>query len=152
MTAPRRDWALGRRLWGDGQTASQIAAALGCTRQAVDKHAKAERWERTTEAARLAAHQRAEQTRAAVETAHRRWAERRAGEADAAGITAAVVRQAMRDAAAAANAPMLSAAARAYDTLIRNAQLLSGGATERAEALDAIDAEVARLVDQLRGG
>lgn len=118
------DWADAKRRFEQGESLRAIGTAVGCSREKVRTVAKAEGWVRDEEPAGAA------RTEAARARSHSLWAERRATEADAAGITAAIARQRLVQALQGGDDKMTRASAVAYGILIDKAQLLAGGATD----------------------
>jgi len=139
------DWqADARTRFERGESLRAIAAAVGVNREKIRTTARDEGWVRDEEPAGAA------RTEAARARSHSLWAERRATEADAAGITAAIARQRLVQALQGGDDKMTRAAAVAYGILIDKAQLLGGGATSRTETITAVDAELEALTAALR--
>lgn len=144
------------RLRRAGRSWTEIAEVVGCSLRTIKRRAKA--WG-LTEIATEAVQQAAEH---ASKVAQARWTLRRAEEADRAGQVASrtLVRlnQIIPDVAMGGKdegglALTVFRLARSYEILVKNAQLLSGGATERHEGLgdDAFMAEWRRLETELAG-
>ena len=132
-----------------GESLRAIAAAVGVNREKIRRTASAERWVRHEEPAGMA------RTEAARQRSLSRWAERRAEEADAAGITAAIARQRLVHALQAGDDKMTRASAVAYGILVDKAQLLAGGVTARTEVAapdrsPEQEAELAQVLELVR--
>ncbi len=166
MNAPDRievDQAQVTRLREDGKSWPEIAAVVGCSLTTIKRRSK--RWglvDRATEAVEEAASR-------ATRVASAKWTLRRVEQADLAGMTANAARRVLSDLLPTVGLPIFDdkgdlvstsnghgldvyRLARTYEILIKQAQLLSGGATERAEVFDdeAFDDEYKRLVKELR--
>lgn len=148
---PTPDWPRARAAWEAGGSNREVGRLIGVSRETVRKRAADEGWQRRDAAVAAAAEERRRNAEAATQAARLKWAERRAEEADAAGITAAVARQQIVTALRSNDPAMTKAAAVAYGVLIDKAQLLAGEATSRHEHVttDAVDAEIARLEAEL---
>lgn len=145
-----------------GRSWSEIADEVGCSVRTIKRRAK--EWglsEKATEAVEAAAAQ-------AGRVAAAKWILRRAEEADRAGIVATSVRMQLVQLLPLAGMPIVDKngqivggpqesgltiyrLARTYEILIKNAQLLSGGATERTEQSgeDALNVEYRALVAEM---
>lgn len=121
--------AAARAIIEAGGTWAEAADAAGCAYSTMRDHARREGWQRPE----VTAEQRAERTRPARERHAERWSQRRASEADAAGETAAKVREAGEKAMGKNNPQMVRACGIFYGILVDKAQLLSGGATGRVD-------------------
>lgn len=147
-TTPEHTWDEVREAWETGAGLRTCAAMIGCSHEAVRARAEREGWAREGDAARTA-EQRHAQTSAATERAKTKWAERRADEADAAGITAAVARQKIIESLQANDYRMVRASVGAYMVLVDKAQLLSGEATARFETQHDVRHRATALLDEL---
>jgi hypothetical protein len=137
-----------RDAWTKGATLEEAGKLVGVSGQWLGRIQKQEGWTRPTEVVEARLTGRQEAAREASVEAQRKWANRRAQEADAAGITAARARQGIVQAIEDQNDKMTKAAAVAYGILIDKAQLLSGAATQRFGSEDPRE-RAERILDEL---
>jgi hypothetical protein len=138
-----------QQLYQQGATLRQIADTVGVHFETIRRWANRYGWTRDTAELEQAAAARRQKVEQATAAAKIRWAERRAAEADAAGITAARARQGIIAALDARDPQMTRAAAIAYGILIDKAQILTGGATENHGVIDPTESRerLAKLID-----
>lgn len=142
-----------RELFEAGNSIEEIAKQTGRGSSTIVRYAGLRGWQRPAYDVAGDMARRQAQTANARAAAEARWSLRRAEEADRAGLSAAIARQRVLDALDANDHNMTRAAVIAYGVFIDKAQLLSGGATGRTEAVenlnrDQID-ERARELDEL---
>lgn len=151
---PRSQWAHGQHLYQHGATHREIAAALGVSHKAVQKHIEQDGWQRDDAAIAARDRAHAEAMRGTTQARERAWAERRAAEATAAGEAAQEMRSHIFENVERKDAPMVRACTIAYGVFIDKAQLLSGAATDRTDVSvrEGLDAELERLAGELSNG
>jgi C-terminal processing protease CtpA/Prc len=124
-------WAEAQAMWEQGESNSAIGRKIGVSHEYVRRRARDHGWQRATPEAEAAAAERSAMNAPARAEVERRWAIRRATEADEAGVTAQIARTAIEAAIKAKDDKLIRANSIAYGILIDKAQLLSGDATTR---------------------
>jgi hypothetical protein len=145
-------WAAAKVAYEQGASLRETARVARVSHETVRVKANKEGWTRDGKTRIAEAAARQQRTAAARQELNRRWATRRAAEADAAGIVATAARQRVLELLRGTDEKMLRAAVQAYGVLVQSAQLLSGGATARIEDQSAAElrARADRIIDGAR--